>query len=577
MKKLNLRFIGITGLIAAVSLVSGVLNAQESKFTITPHKRTHLQTRTEYPVKAYFPIKDKNISNIQLDLLLQCPDRGCSDWDYSINVVLRSFKDGKTTDYQLGRMITPYSGWYNQGDNAPKWDRIWSWNITEYYPLLTDTVEIVMQYEGYQDGFLATTDFIFTENDPKIKKNDKRFIGVEQIYYSYYPFGREDSTIDQFLGTKKVVLPKGTKKVLSRIQISGHGGDTLNAAAEFLEKRFVYVANKKLVANSAVWRDDCGCNPIQPQGGTWIYKRAGWCPGTKVQEEYYDLTPFVEGNELNVEMLFEYYNNQGLGEPGYQIANELFFIGDKDYRHKEIDDKFGAGRDNKQETEEVHYLPNKFNLVFKTNKMADDKYSVLEGTSRGQNGGCCGKDAASNVLSYEKKLYERSQMAPNTKYVQEVDVKDGEYMIRIEDDGCDGFSWWANPDQGEGYALIYNEDMTEVLETFEPDFGCKVEYRFVATSDNSKVKHSKAKLAALNDADNSEYRIIFYNADNEENEMTVKIMNRRSKEDVMEKTFGKKSTFDEVIDYSELDDGYYRAEIKCGDYHEYKYFVKRKQ
>lgn len=588
MKNSIFAFIGIALVFMTNSFVCQNVSAQEEKFTITPHKRTHLQTRTEYPQKVCFPIKDKNITNIQLDLHLQCPDGGCSDWDYSINVVLRSNKDGKTMDYQLGRMITPYSGWYNRGDNTTKWDHIWSWNITEYYPLLTDTVEIVMQYEGYQDGFLATTDFIFTQ-DNEHKKKDNRFIDVEQIYYSYYPFGRQDTTIDEYLGEKKVTLPKGTKKVLSRLQISGHGGDTLNAAAEFLKKSFVYVANENVVDNHAVWRDDCGCNPIQPQGGTWIYKRAGWCPGTKVEEHYYDLTPFVENNELNIKMLFEYYNAQGLGEPGYQIANELFFLGDKHYNHVDIKDMdgdtYGAGRDNNIVESETHYLPNKFNLVMKTNSMADDKYSVLEGVTREKNKECnkkgepCHEKKMScekkGEISYEKKLYERSQMYPNTQYVQKVEVKDGNYLIRIEDDGCDGLSWWANQEQGEGYVLIYDETMTKVLETFEPDFGCKMEYPFVATSDINKVKHSQDKLTTLFDKDNNSLRVILFNKDNKENEMEVKIVNRKTKQEVFSKTYSKQSTFDETIDCQSYENGFYVIQVKCGDFTKGNYFIKR--
>ncbi len=532
------------------------LDAQESRFTITPHNRTNLETRLEYPVKTYFDLKDKNVTDIQLDLHLQCPDRGCSDWDYSINVVLRTNKDGKTQDYQLGRMITPYSGWYNQGENITKWDHIWSWNITEYLPLLQDTVEIVMQYEGYQDGFLATTDFIFTT---EAKKNKPVFIDVASVYHDYYPFGREDTTIDEYLGTKKITVPKGTKKILSRLQLSGHGGDTLNAAAEFLKKSFVYVVNENVVIDTAIWKDDCGCNPIQPQGGTWIYKRAGWCPGTKVQEHYFDLTPFVKNNELDIKMLFEYYNSYGSGEPGYQIANDIFFISDKNYKHRELSDKYGAGRDNNAQPQQTHYLPTKFNLVFKTNNMADDKYAISQKRYEG----------------FEKKFYERSQMSPNTEYIQKVDLPENEYIIKIEDDGCDGFSWWANPDQGEGYAMIYNEDMTQVLETFEPDFGCKIEYDFIATSDNSKIKHDAAKLSTFNNADKKELRIIFFNKGNEQNPMNVKILNRKTKQEVMSKDFDKKNIFDEIIDYKDLEDGYYRAEIKCGDYHEYKYFIKK--
>lgn len=538
------------------------LNAiAQNTFTIKPHNRTHMLTREEYPMKADFNLKDKNITNVQLDLHLQCPETGCSDWDYSINVVLRTHQNGHKRDYQLGRMITPYSGDYNRGKNASKWDHIWSWNVTEYLPLLRqDSIEIVMQYEGYQDGFLATTDFIFTE-DNNAMKDTKKFIGVEQVYYDYYPFGRPDTTIDEYLGEKTIVLPKGTKQVLSRLQISGHGEDTLNAAAEFLKKSFVYVANNQVVDNSAVWRDDCGCNPIQPQGGTWIYNRSGWCPGTKVLEYYYDLTPFVENGKLNIKMLFEYYNNQGLGLPGYQIANELFFIADKHYKHKNIDDVFGAGKDNNIAMQETHYLPKKFNLVFKTNNMGDDKYAIFEQDK--------------NRKDYNKPLYERQQMSPQSEYKQEVNLSEGNYMIEVTDNGGDGMSWWANPDQGDGYVLIYNEDMTEVLEAFDPDFGSKMRYYFTTTEDNSKIKHSQEKLVVLQDRDAQIFRVIMFNVGKVANPMNVKIVNRKTKDVVYDATYNAKGSFDQTIYYDRYEDGYYQVSVKCGNLEQHKTFIKR--
>lgn len=573
MTKQTIRFILFISLILIVNLMEDGIKAQTEKLVFTPHVRTHLQTRIEYPIKTYFPIKGKKISNIQLDLHLQCPDGGCSDWDYSINVVLRTKKNGNSVDYQLGRMITPYSGWYNRGDNITKWDRIWSWNITEYYPLFLDTVEIVMQYEGYQDGFLATTDFIFME-DSEHENDDNEFLGVQSIYYSYYAFGREDSTIDELLGTKKVILPKGTKKVLSRLQISGHGGDTLNAAAEFLKKNFVYVANENVVDDRAVWRDDCGCNPIQPQGGTWIYKRSGWCPGTKVQEHYYDLTPFIHSNELNIKLLMEYYNNQGLGESGYQIANDLFFIGNLAYQHidiKDLDgDSYGSGRDKQKKVQEIYYLPKKFNLVFKTNNMTDNRYSVLEGREYKRKS----NDTMVTEILYEKKLYERSQVMPNTKYVQKLSVKDGCYMIKIEDDGCDGLSWWANTEQGEGYILIYNEDMTQVLESFEPDFGCVIHYPFVATDNIELVRHQSEKLTTLFDKNKNELCVIFFNKGNEKNIMEVKIINRKTKTEVFSKMYDEQNVFDQVINTEGFDKGFYVVSVKCGDYKSDRYFIK---
>ena len=41
------------------------------------------------------------------------------------------------------------------------------------------------------------------------------------------------------------------------------------------------------------WKSDCAENPVIAQGGTWIYDRAGWCPGTFTDTYNHELTPYV--------------------------------------------------------------------------------------------------------------------------------------------------------------------------------------------------------------------------------------------------------------------------------------------
>ncbi|MEA5099213.1 MAG: hypothetical protein VB011_01680 [Bacteroidales bacterium] len=103
-------------------LLSVTVFSQENDFKVRVHDKTHLKTKGEYSQKVLFPVKDKNIYHIILYLTLNCPEGGCSDWDYSISVLLRTTDNGDTVNYQLGRMITPYSGAYNQGDNAKTWN-----------------------------------------------------------------------------------------------------------------------------------------------------------------------------------------------------------------------------------------------------------------------------------------------------------------------------------------------------------------------------------------------------------------------------------------------------------------------
>ena len=61
--------------------------AQSNSFNVRVHDKTHLKTKGEYSKKVLFPVKDKNISDVSLFLTLNCPDGGCSDWDYSISVL----------------------------------------------------------------------------------------------------------------------------------------------------------------------------------------------------------------------------------------------------------------------------------------------------------------------------------------------------------------------------------------------------------------------------------------------------------------------------------------------------------
>ena len=68
--------------------------AQSNSFNVRVHDKTHLKTKGEYSKKVYFPSKNKNLSNISLitmNLTLNCPEGGCSDWDYGRNKIRKYY------------------------------------------------------------------------------------------------------------------------------------------------------------------------------------------------------------------------------------------------------------------------------------------------------------------------------------------------------------------------------------------------------------------------------------------------------------------------------------------------------
>ncbi|MEA4967064.1 MAG: peptide-N-glycosidase F-related protein, partial [Bacteroidaceae bacterium] len=531
-------------LLSLLLLMSAYTYAQFDNFSVKVHDKTHLKTKGEYSQKVLFPINDKKISHITMNLTLNCPEGGCSDWDYSISVLLRTTKKGDTVNFQLGRMITPYSGAYNQGDNAKSWSPNWEWDISNYLPLMKDSVDIVVVYEGYQDGFLATTDFVFYSKEYFFKGQKNNTIKTQNIHYGYFPYGNIEKPIDDYVTPKEIVLPKGTKKVYARVMISGHGADSTNAAAEFLKKDFYYKVNGQKIATQAIWKDNCGCNPIQPQGGTWIYNRAGWCPGTVVNEYLYDLTPYIKGKKAKVDIDFEYYKTPQIEQPGYHVSHDIFFLKSINYKMavEEVD-------------EPIYFLPQKFILTYKTN-----------------NDGSRNKACIIDNYSIGNKVYERTQLENNKEYNETIDLKEGEYKLLFTDSDCDGLSWWANREQGNGYVYIYNEDKSKLLEAFEPDFGCKIDYEFYADNLSNDVKHKKSKLIKVPDTKAKTYTFVVFLKDGVEEELTLEIKNRKTKEVVSITVYPKADRFLIVYDYSVLPKGSYEARVSTNSWSETRAF-----
>jgi hypothetical protein len=81
-----------------------------------------------------------------------------------------------------------------------------------------------------------------------------------------------------------------------------------------------------------VWRD-CGMNPVHPQGGTWQFDRAGWCPGTFVDTYDFEITPFVQaGNNVSIDYAIQPYDPDNGEEGGnYEMAMQLFEYGEPNF------------------------------------------------------------------------------------------------------------------------------------------------------------------------------------------------------------------------------------------------------
>ena len=74
-----------------------------------------------------------------------------------------------------------------------------------------------------------------------------------------------------------------------------------------------------------MWKD-CGNNPLYPQGGTWIFDRAYWCPGDLQVPDAIDVPLTKASHTIDLDM--EPFTATDKGQPKEQITSYFFQFGE---------------------------------------------------------------------------------------------------------------------------------------------------------------------------------------------------------------------------------------------------------
>jgi hypothetical protein len=225
----------------------------------------------------------------------------------------------KVDDYEIGRLITPY-GYNNTGiagmsKNAAT-KHPYLYDITDYLPLIKDSFGLGIITGGWDNApraFNVTSEIILIEGESaKMPKEVKR------VYFKSY----QHSTSAQFdTATKPMTFMVGNdvEAVKFRATITGHGGH-----GEFTPHTYYVLVNGAQKYERKLWRTDCDQVAVAPQGGTWIFSRANWCPGDGVEADEWDLTPYMtKGQNLTVDVNMEEFDLAAGEEANYQIFADV--------------------------------------------------------------------------------------------------------------------------------------------------------------------------------------------------------------------------------------------------------------
>ena len=210
--------------------------------------------------------------------------------------------------YELARFITPYGNGLSLGNGFT-----WTFDVSDYRTLLADSVHL--NAGNWQE--LLDVKFLLIKGIPP-----RDPIAVKNLWNGGFNYGGANDSITH-LATLNVPIGNNALNSRWKSRITGHGMDTPQNCSEFCAKTHYFTVNGVQQYSKAVWRDNCDVNPVYPQGGTWVYSRANWCPGAEVWTYDWELTPYtIPGTPVSLHHSVDPYIHSG-GWDYFQIEDQL--------------------------------------------------------------------------------------------------------------------------------------------------------------------------------------------------------------------------------------------------------------
>ncbi|NOX86528.1 MAG: T9SS type A sorting domain-containing protein [Chlorobi bacterium] len=213
--------------------------------------------------------------------------------------------------FEIMSFVTPYGIYLDLGMDG----KTWAFDVTDYTPVLKGRKRMTVERGGQWQEDMDIR-FLFIVGTPP-----RDVLDVQQIWRPDY---RSYTAImaDRAFEPRDVQLNAGGKYFKIRSVITGHGQQ-----GEFIPRWHYLNIDGQQRFLWKIWTE-CATNPIYPQGGTWIYDRAGWCPGKYSDLKESDITEFVTpGETVNI----DYGLQTATGTSNYIVNNQLVTYGEANF------------------------------------------------------------------------------------------------------------------------------------------------------------------------------------------------------------------------------------------------------
>ncbi len=227
----------------------------------------------------------------------------------TIEIETLNYFSKRDAKFEILSLVTPYGNGLDLGPDG----KTFVFDVTDFGPILKGQRKLSLEYGG-QNQEEVDIQFWFITGTP-----EREILDIQPIW----PQARGNMTAildNRIFEPRQVPLMPFASYFKIRASITGHGQN-----GEFVPRNhYININGGSQEFPFDVWKG-CSKNPIYPQGGTWIFDRAGWCPGMETDVHSFPLDWYVQPGQT-VEI--DYGVNGGdMSAANYLVNNLLVTYG----------------------------------------------------------------------------------------------------------------------------------------------------------------------------------------------------------------------------------------------------------
>lgn len=235
----------------------------------------------------------------------------------TIDIETLTFYNRFDSRYEVVSFVTPYGNGLDLGQDG----KMWTFDVTDLGPVLKGQKELSVELGGaYQEELDIR--FVYIVGEPA-----RDIVAIQNIWpilganTTWSGFSYSSLADDSRMETRQVLMNPDAEAYKIKVAQTGHGQN-----GEFIPRiHFLNLHGGDKELTWSGWKE-CSENPVYPQGGTWIYDRAGWCPGMATDIIELEITDMVEPGEL-VELDYGINQVGNMSEANYRVSAQLVSYG----------------------------------------------------------------------------------------------------------------------------------------------------------------------------------------------------------------------------------------------------------